>query len=98
MCASCFGDGHWPITLAADNTSRHCSGSESIMDFMKMLGLALVFTHFVASAVALVTILQTDLFLLRRYASVLDKRDCRRIHQAKPLVTAALWVLWRKNR
>lgn len=59
-----------------------------------MLGLALVFTHFVASAVALVTILQTDLFLLRRYASVLDKRDCRRIHQAKPLVTAALWVLW----
>ncbi|MDO5056810.1 MAG: hypothetical protein Q4E06_05680 [Lautropia sp.] len=64
------------------------------MDFLKLLGLALVFTHFVASAVALVTILQTDLFLLRRYTTALSRRDCRRIHQAKPMVTAALWVLW----
>ncbi|MDO5101336.1 MAG: hypothetical protein Q4D91_00280 [Lautropia sp.] len=56
--------------------------------------MALVFTHFVASAVAVVTILQTDLLLLKRYDEALTRQDVRRIHQAKPIVTAALWVLW----
>lgn len=64
------------------------------MDFLKILGMALVFTHFVASALAVTTILQTDLLLLRRYTEPLGRRDCRKIHRAKPLVTAALWVLW----
>lgn len=64
------------------------------MEPAKLLSLVLVFAHFVASAVALVTILQTDLFLLKRFNFPLSKADCRRIHQAKPIVTAALWALW----
>lgn len=64
------------------------------MDGLKLLGLVLVFTHFVTSAIAVVTILQTDLLLLKRYDEPLARRDVRRIHQAKPIVTAALWVLW----
>lgn len=64
------------------------------MDGLKILGLVLVFTHFVASAVAVVTILQTDWLLLKRYDEALTRRDVRQIHQAKPVVTVALWVLW----
>lgn len=64
------------------------------MDFAKLPGMALVFSHFVASAVAIVTLLQTDFHLLRRYGAVLTTDDCQRIHRAKPVMTAALWALW----
>lgn len=83
-----------PIRLGAPhflNVSRSAHGN---MDGLKILGLVLVFTHFMASAVAVVTILQTDLLLLKRYREALTRRDVRKIHQAKPVVTVALWVLW----
>ncbi len=64
------------------------------LDYLEVFGLALVFVHFVASAVAIVTILNTDILLLKRYTVPLSRGDCRRIHKAKPIVTAALWVLW----
>ncbi|MDO4905858.1 MAG: hypothetical protein Q4A16_10005 [Lautropia sp.] len=66
----------------------------NLLDYLEVLGLGLVFMHFVASAVAVVTILQTDVLLLKRYTVPLTRSDCRRIHKAKPVVTAALWVLW----
>lgn len=53
------------------------------MDFAKLPGIALVCSHFVASAAAIVTLLQTDFHLLRRYGAVLTRADCQRIHRAQ---------------
>ena len=64
------------------------------MSFDDILKTGLVFLHFMASAVALATILRADFLILMHYTSKLSTKACDRIHGAKSVVSGALWVLW----
>lgn len=64
------------------------------MTFDEILKTSLVFVHFVASAVALATILRADFLILSNYTQTLTARVCDQIHSAKLIVSVALWALW----
>ena len=64
------------------------------MSFDDVLKTSLVFAHFVASAVALATILRADFLILSRFSRQLAPKACERIHDVKSVVGAALTVLW----
>lgn len=64
------------------------------MTFDEALKTGLVFVHFVASAIALASILGADFLILARFPKRLTPRECERIHGAKLVVSAALAVLW----
>ena len=64
------------------------------MTFDEIFKTSLVFVHFLASAVALATILRADFLILTHFTSKLSAKACDRIHAAKSVVSGALAVLW----
>ena len=64
------------------------------MTFDEIFKTSLVFVHFLASAVALATILRADFLILTHFTSKLSSKACDRIHAAKSVVSGALAVLW----
>lgn len=64
------------------------------MTFDEIFKTSLVFVHFLASAVALATILRADFLILTHFMSSLSAKVCARIHAAKEVVSGALAMLW----